>query len=147
MGQFVFIGLIGFAVLLIGCFKAKKLRASRDWAQAIGMITESTVTEEYSRGDNDSPDSYTYTPVVRYRFEVEGRTVESDRITFDRRGYQKRQDAVEVAAAFQPGAQVDVFYNPAKPADAVLRRASGSAWILVAAGAGVVILAIAAALR
>ena len=147
MGQFVIVGLIGFGVLLIGLFKVRKVRASRSWSHTTGTITKSSVREEFTQGSQDSPDSWTYTPEVGYEFQAEGRTVSGDRIGFDRKGYQKLPDAQAVARRYQVGLRTPVFFDPAKPTDAVLERSSGSGWFLVAAGAGVVLLVAAAALK
>ena len=147
MGQFVFVGLIGLSVLLIGLFKVRKVRASRSWSQTTGTIAKSSVREEFTQGSQDSPDSWTYTPEICYEFQVEGRTQRGDRIAFDRKGYQKRQDARAVAARYLVGFQTPVFFDPAKPTDAVLERASGSGWFLVAAGAAVLLLVAAAAVK
>ena len=147
MGQFVFVGLIGLGVLLIGLYKVRKVRASRSWSKTTGTIAKSSVREEFTQGSEDSPDSWTYTPEICYEFQVEGRTVRGDRIGFDRKGYQKRLDAQAVVGRYPLGSRTPVFFDPAKPTDSVLERASGSGWFLVAAGAGVVLLVAAAALK
>ncbi len=147
MGQFVLVGLIGLGVLLIGLFKVRKVRASRSWSQTTGTIAKSSVREDFTQGSQDTQDSWTFTPEICYEFEVEGRTMRGDRIGFDRKGYQKRLDAQTVAGRYPVGSRIPVFFDPAKPTDSVLERSSGSGWFLVAAGSGVVLLVVAAALK
>jgi hypothetical protein len=147
MTQFLAVGLIGAAVLLIGLFKVRKVRASRAWTRALGTILVASVRDDFSQGSEDTPDSWTFTPVVHYQFQAGGQMFRGDRISFDRKGYQKRQDAQAIVARYPVGAQVEVFFDPAKPGQSVLQRTSGIGWVLVAAGAGVVLLVIAAALR
>ncbi len=91
----VVIGLIGVGGLLLGILKVRKVRASRSWIQTTGTIV--------GPRNEDSPDSYTAIPTppeVCYEFQVEGRPLRGDGISFDRVGYQKWKDAQAVAARF-----------------------------------------------
>jgi hypothetical protein len=56
-------------------------------------------------------------------------------------------DAQAVVGRYPLGAQVNVFFDPEKPADSVLQRTSGSAWVFVAVGLAAVLLAAAAAMK
>jgi hypothetical protein len=146
MKQALFVGLLGAGVFLIGLFKVRKVRASRSWIRATGVIVQASVRESFSQGSDDSPDSWSYAPEVQYQFQAGGREFRGDRISFDRRAYQTKQQAQAALARYPAGGQVEVFFDPANPAQSVLQRASGSGWVLVAAGAGVMLLVIAAAM-
>ena len=146
MNQILWVGLIGLGVFLLGVFKVRKLRASQSWAIAMGTMVESSVQESFNRGSDDLPDSWSYTPLIRYQFQAQGQTIIGDRLGFDGKSYSKKPDAQAVVARYPLGAQVNVFFDPAKPADSVLQRASGSAWVFVAVGLAAVLLAAAAAM-
>ena len=146
MNQILWVGLIGLGVFLLGVFKVRKLRASQSWAIAMGTMVESSVQESFNRGSDDLPDSWSYTPLVRYQFQAQGQAIIGDRLGFDRKSYSKKPDAQAVVARYPLGAQVNVFFDPAKPADSVLQRASGSAWVFVAVGLAAVLLSAAAAM-
>ena len=147
MSQILFVGLLGLGVFLLGVFKVRKLRASQSWAIAMGTIVESSVEESFCRGSDDLPDSWSYTPVIRYQFHAQGQTIVGDRSGFDRKSYSKMLDAQAVVGRYPLGAQVNVFFDPEKPADSVLQRTSGSAWVFVAVGLAAVLLAAAAAMK
>jgi hypothetical protein len=147
MSQILFVGLIGLGVFLLGVFKVRKLRASQSWAIAMGTIVESSVEESFNRGSDDLPDSWSYTPVIRYQFLAQGQTIVGDRPGFDRKSYSKMPDARAVVARYPLGAQVNVFFDPEKPADSVLHRTSGSAWVFVVVGLAAFLLAVAAAMK
>ena len=146
MNQVFLVGLIGLGVFLLGVFKVRKLRASQSWAVAMGTIVESSVQESFNRGSDDLPDSWSYTPVIRYQFQAQGQTIVGDRSGFDRKSYSKKPDAQAVVARYPRGAQVNVFFDPEKPADSVLQRTSGSAWVFVVVGLVALLLAAAAAM-
>lgn len=77
-----------------------------------------------------------YTPKVTYRYVVDGRTLESDRIGFAIEGL-KREIAEQRLAAI-PDAPT-VWYDPAKPEVGYLRKhSSGPGYLLVALGVSLV---------
>ena len=147
MNQILWVGLIGLGVFLLGVFKVRKLRASQSWAVAMGTIVESSVEESFNRGSDDLPDSWSYTPLIRYQFQAQGQTIIGDRLGFDGKSYSKKPDAQAVVARYPLGAQVNVFFDPEKPADSVLHRTSGSAWVFVVVGLAAFLLAVAAAMK
>jgi len=100
-----------------------QVAAGKTWARTKGEIVASEVVAEGSHTDDDDTDC---TAVVRYRYAVDGKTYDSDRIAFGERGHTMRMLASQVVAKYPVGAQVDVFYNPKRPSSAVLEAKSGA---------------------
>jgi hypothetical protein len=81
------------------------------------------------------------TPVVRYEYWVAGKKYDSSRVNWT--GFSG-QAAIDQYLAYQKRAHVEVFYDPAAPANAVLEPgASTSAWGRVVLGICILILGIA----
>lgn len=105
--------------------------ASRDWPGKVGVI-ESSLVEKGGRGSR--------TPRIRYRYEVDGRTLRSERIGTG----TAYDDAYAVVAAYPAGAEVLVYHDPAG-AVAVLERGVGAGdfvrfAVMLLAGAAVLLL-------
>jgi hypothetical protein len=104
-----------------------------DWPRVEGVITTSAASE----GENG------WAADVRYRYQVDGKSLESDRTEWI--GAQKglkKGEATDVVARYPVGKQVIVSYNPADPADAVLDVPT-SAWFIQLFGViGLVLLVI-----
>src|SRR6185295_5200980 len=64
---------------------------------------------------------------VRYRYTVGQKTYESDDIAFGGQGHTTRLLAQQIVAKYPAGAQVQVFYNPKRPSQAVLEAKSAVA--------------------
>jgi hypothetical protein len=136
--------IVGLGLFLLGLFQVRKLRASRNWLMAPGMVREVLVERQVA---SDPEDSDSYTPVVKYGFGVAGKPYLGTRIRFDAKAFQSDVAARKSVAGFRPGLPVTVFYNPANPADCVLERKNSAGWVLLILGAFIVLLALAAALK
>jgi hypothetical protein len=147
MGQLFVTALIGAGLLLAGLFQLRKVRASRSWIKTTGKVYESTVQSEFSRGTGDDPDKWVYYPLVRYQYWTGTEWLCGDRIGFDRHGFGSPAKAQAVLARYPVEAQVEVFFDPANPAQAVLLKTSGSGWVLSIVGAVILLLALAAAFK
>jgi hypothetical protein len=74
---------------------------------------------------------------------VDGVRLAGNRIGFRQRSYLRKQRAETELARYPVGSDVEVFYDPAKPGDAVLARESVDGVLLIVSG--IVLLAIAIA--
>jgi len=86
---------------------------SKSWSSTPGEVLESNIEE----------DSDGWAPRVRYSFEVMGRRYTNDRLYFHippRTLYERGAEAHLVP--YPVGKQIDVYYNPQNPQDAVLDR-------------------------
>jgi hypothetical protein len=144
MGAILAPAIIGLGLLLFGLFQVRKVRASRKWLMASGMVREVLVERSVA---TDEDDSDSYTPVVKYGFGVGGRPYLGSRIRFDAKSYSSDAAARASVAGFRPGLPVTVFHDPANPAECVLERKNTTGWVLLAVGAVILLVAVAAALR
>lgn len=147
MAQFLVPALLGLGLFLLGWFQFRRARASRSWPAVTGRIVDAKVESETSQGDSENPDSTSFFPAIQYEYQVGAQAYRASRIAFDRKSYPKPQLASQALQAFPAGAEVLVYYDPAKPGDAVLQRTNSTGTVLMAVGGLIVVLGIAAALK
>lgn len=116
----------GFFVLILGGLglflvihsqrsKSKALQ-SQSWPEIKGLITESRIKEK-----SDPEMGTSYTPIVRYNYQVEGVMYEGKRIAFGSgMEFNIWQKAAEYLKPYPVDTEVSVFYNPDNPSDSVL---------------------------
>ena len=127
--------------LLIGLSlrNVRRGSASRRWPRTTGCVTRSFVLVGKPDGEGQ-----TYTPNVEYEYRVEGVKYLGATMQYGQMGFSYRGWAERAIAGYPPGASVAVFYDPRRPAVAVLVPGT-SRWNLILVAVGVVFLA--AALR
>lgn len=96
-----------------------RARESMHWPSVMGVITESRIDQTHLE---------TTKPVLRYRYEVSGQTYIGFRAAFSGYGVS-RADMQAVIQPYAVGSSVRVFYDPQRPASAVLNNASPSDWL------------------
>jgi hypothetical protein len=139
--------LLGVGMFLFGWVQFRKVRASRSWPYTAGRILSAKIDRTTTRGNPDEADSTSFSPTIQYEYLVGNQRYVGNRIAFIDKAYSKPKQAEEAMRAFQLGASVWVFYDPAKPEKAVLeRKASGGTFFMVLGGA-IVLLALVAALK
>jgi hypothetical protein len=109
----------------------------KTWSRTSGEIVESKVDVPRTHRSDDDTDC---APSVRYRYSVDGKTYESDRIAFGGESDTTRMLAEQTVAKYPAGAKVDVLYNPKQPKNAVLQGNSGTLpaiWVLLVVFAGI----------
>ncbi|MEJ6404198.1 DUF3592 domain-containing protein [Yoonia sp. 2307UL14-13] len=115
-------------IFVLGGMQTWKARASKTWPVTTGQITYAA-TESGGSGTN-----YKQTPVVKYRYDVEGQDYRAERIAFGptpSEGGSKpvfttdRRDRIMRFAQRNAGEAVDVYYNPRSPDEAVLLPGGG----------------------
>lgn len=108
-----------FAVLLLILIYfwviRKRMLAARSWFKTSGRITHWEWTKK----------GHTLWPKIEYVYFVGERELVGEFIFLDMLyqaplGRHSRQVAFEVASAYQNDEEIEVFYNPAKPEEAVL---------------------------
>ena len=114
----LFLG-IGLLMLVFGLVQFRTAKASQDWPSVEGEIVHATVGVKVSRDEDGT--SRSYAPQVLYTYSVRGQQYTSDRVTVGaRRRYSSHRKA-EAKLQYQNGEKVTVYYNPKKPAQAVLK--------------------------
>lgn len=62
-----------------------------------------------------------YKPHVRYRYDLDGLTYEGSNIGLEERWFGKKERAISIAGRYQKGEEVDIHFDPLKPAAAILK--------------------------
>ena len=123
---FFSIGICAVAIdglLLWWIYEQKRaVAAVQLWPSVSGTVVKSVVETHASYKNT------TYTPVVKYSYEVAGKAFTSNHVAPG--GVVGGSLAESLVARFPLGAQVEVFYNPQNPKDAVLEKKSESQTIL-----------------
>ena len=110
----------------------RKAAASRGWPTAPGEITHASIEESVS-SDDDGP-STSYQPKIAYSYQVAGVSYEARRLTFGAQRTGSRQSAQKALDAYPAGKAVQVHYNPANPAEAVLTVEGGGTTLFLILG-------------
>jgi hypothetical protein len=115
----IFIGVAALVVLICGGIAIVmflRTAATAGWQPAPGQVLESRVVHS-STTEGTSSD-----PRVVYAYLVAGRQYQGERIFVG--GAVSGWGADKTVARYPVGSAVQVFYNPANPAEAVLERRS-----------------------
>jgi hypothetical protein len=128
----IFLG-VGLFALIRSFIAFRTSKASRDWPSVKGQVVVATVERKV---DHDEDGSTTkYSPRVIYNYSVSGQQLTSDRVVVGARLWHTSRARAEAKLAYQTGQRVTVYYNPDKPAQAVLETgATRGAWGLLAIG-------------
>lgn len=96
---------------------------NQHWKITHYLPVRATVTsaevQSHTSHDSDGGTSTSYSPEVRYAYEVSGRTYAS-RSTLPLDISASRSWAKEIVGRYRPGRTAEAFYNPADPSDAFL---------------------------
>ena len=147
MAQVIVALLLGGGLFLWGLTQFRRSRATGAWPSAPGWIVQSTVTTSFTRGSDDSPDSYTYSPSVVYQYSINGQTFQGTRITYAGQGYGTPAKAQAALAPYPAGQPVNVFFNPARPHESVLAAGKTSGVMLMVLGALILAVGLVAAAK
>ena len=123
---------------------ANKAKAAAAWPTVDGVITGSSVSHRRERDASDRLEDV-YTVAVAYRYAVEGRELQGERIGYGAttRFSNQKARAEALAARYPEGAKVQVRYDPANPAEACLETAPPSMFVpIVFGGVGAVFVVI-----
>jgi hypothetical protein len=112
----------GAAMFAIWWYLRRKAQATLQWPATRGRVTASDLARV---SDNDG--GYQEYLRVAYDYVVAGATLHGDRVSM---GGQAGGGKAKLAR-YPAGAEVDVFYDPLKPASAVLERNLPGVWLLL----------------
>ena len=109
------------------------VKASKSWPSVSGRVVHTSCHEKVIKGEDSASDTTLYIPLIQYEYQVGGQTHRGTRIALSEESCASSEKAFELLGAFPVGHPVNVFYDPAKPGDAVLqRRAKGNVFVAVA---------------
>lgn len=135
----VFIG-IGVAILGYARSMSAKAKESLSWPSTDGEISHSAVLYQTSTNPSTGNTS-TYKPDIAYRYKVHDRSYSSSRIALMDLASSPRY-AQNIVDRYPDNSSVQVYYNPANPAEAVLEPGESSGlsvlyiagWLFAVAG-------------
>lgn len=113
-------GAVGLIMLLVYISARMRTAASQNWPSVEARIDESRVHRmtSTSRGHTSS----SYVPEIKYTYSVMGNAYQGSHIGFGVTMSGWLSSAEKVVARYPEGATRTVYYNPQKPAQAVLER-------------------------
>ena len=108
--------------LLFNLFRLRsKMRAASSWNTIEGVIIASAVQQPPSHLSDDLNDA---TPLIRYRYRMDGQDLESDHITIGGMPMTTRVLAARLVARYPVGAHVDVHVDPEDSKNVLLEPAA-----------------------
>ncbi len=121
--------LFGLVFLLVGVFAGKVqldiILAQRaiNWQTTTGTVLSSEVRHK---------DKGCYGPHVSYRYVVDGKTFDNDKLSPTEYTTSIMSDVIRHVAKYKPGAEVTVHYNRANPSESLLEPVGRTdyAWLL-----------------
>lgn len=110
---------LSFIVYLMMMHQYWQDKNSIAWPQCEGTVLESTVESIHKQEHADRAKAE-FQPVVKYRYEVGGKTYTSEMYAFKRTALTYRDASELLDARFKKDQRVTVYFNPGDPAVAVL---------------------------
>ena len=124
--SYFFGGLLSFFAMLLAVFSVVALRKKRivsRWVPAVAIVVESGVV-----WGSGTKGGRTWRLRLAYEYAAGGRVYRAGRVAFYR--HCTGSFAQEMAARHPVGSQVQVYYDPAEPAEAVMDRTFRAIWLL-----------------
>jgi len=118
--------LLGLGLAIFGFVQGKKAKSTESWPTVSGSIVSSRLDQKTSTDfDGEySSTSTSYTPMVEYNYEIDGRTYQGKRVFPGASMSYDHGTAQSIVNRYQPGATVSVHYDPVDPTQAVLETKS-----------------------
>ena len=115
----------GTGLAIYGLILRDRGESTLRWPSVRGKVYASRVVEEKSRdGDNDTM----YRPEIRYEYVVDGKEFAAKRLGLEEKSASWRSYADGVVSRFPVGREVEIFYNPGNPGEALLEPADAVKW-------------------
>ena len=116
------------ALLFIFWMLRNRRRAGQSgaWNRTTGRIVHSQVEARRSHDEHGYHTSYY--PIIIYEYAINGQRYQNDRLNFGPEvGYGSPTPSQNVVGRYHVGNVVDIYFDPANPAESVLERSAGSA--------------------
>jgi len=92
-------------------------RDTLEWPAVPGLILQSSIVEHEGRTGEDTQ----YSVQIRYRYEVNGTQLTSDRFSLADHSSSRRAEMQAITEHFPAGSMAPVYYDPEAPASTLLR--------------------------
>ena len=119
---------IGLGALARGLYLQNKLRATQNWQQTTGTLTKAEIVSL------PSADSTDFSIRVQYEYSVNGARYTGKRIGLSGGQYSRKKRAERELERYPVNSSVVVYFDPEKPADAVLVREAPDRVIYIVGG-------------
>lgn len=112
--------LIGMGAIALYVFYKKKLAAAKQWPTAKGKVVLTAIEGPPSGVRSESDKCYTNR--IRYRFEAQGSSYESEQMSIPKSAQvmKSKEEARLTQRLYDYNSEVTVFYNPDNPSESVL---------------------------
>lgn len=117
-------------------------RGVAKWPAAIATIVYSQVASETKQG-RDGKETMRYVPVIAYEYTVEETLYRAARLSFGDAARPNLNEAKNTTDRYPVGAGIEIRYNPARPADAVIEPGAERMDMALFAGVALAVLALA----
>lgn len=127
--------LVGLILVAIGARQLYQGRQSETWPTVTGRIAIAALGKHIDRDNDNSTVSTTYRADISYDYLVEDVAYVNGDVHFGAMSSSDPSVARRLLQRYPVGKQVTVYYNPARPQQAVLEPGiQGSTWVLPALG-------------
>lgn len=127
----------GAVILFFGARQMQQATASQSWPAVAGVVTVSELGKHLGNEENDST---SYSADISYDYVVDDTSYINSAIQFGQVSSSDPSVARTVLKRYEVGQAVQVYYNPANPAQAVLEPGlRGATWFLPIFGASFLI--------
>ena len=130
--------LVGSILAALAVNNYRDGEATKSWTPTTARIISAEVQENIDtvrESNGGRRTRYTYTPIVRYEYDVEGRTYQGHRVKAD--NYSGSQTgAYNTVNRYPVGAEVTAYVDPANPSQAVLEQGADSTGVYLFGGIG-----------
>jgi hypothetical protein len=133
--------ILGLVLLLVGIRLRGKAKAAAEWPTTTGTIISASLQENSSL-DSENNTQITYEPLVQYQYSLIGQRYVGTRLSFGHMSYDYRTASKKIAA-YIPGAQVTVHYDPTDPSQSVLEPKAAGGMVMIILGALFMVIGIA----
>lgn len=130
--------LAALAFAILHFVRRRTARRAALWPSVTGTVTQSRTARRWGLGNGIWIAGLWYVPEIAYCYEIAGKSFSGRKITLSDTGYPKLRAARDVIDRYPVGANVSVYYDPAKPKRAFLepqrreRRTLGIAALMLA---------------
>jgi hypothetical protein len=135
--------ILGIVFIVLGARGRRLAQSAAAWPTVAGVVTAAGLKKRVSVGtgpDYDHHDSFE--PVVEYSYQVNERPYAGKRMSTGGAASYDRRRAQEILDRFPVGSSVNVFYDPADPAQSALEIKAGSGTALLVMGIVFLVLAL-----
>lgn len=143
--KFLFFGLvIGGFITMLGWRDISRAKASANWPNVQGEITESKVdirimdvpsNQHHSRPNRSNESLPAHFATIRYEYTVDGTVFKGGRVAFGDHGSSNPAHADEIVNKYPIGKSVTVYYRPDNPQESLLEPGlKRQSWLIFSVG-------------